>query len=69
MLYKRAKKETTDALSEVVRLLDEPSSISAEETIESLRFEMHSLKKSIGELNSAIYALINIIANREENLF
>jgi len=67
MLYKRAKKETIEALSEVVQLLEEPGLISAGESIESLISEMHSLKESIGELNTAIHTLINIIASQQES--
>jgi len=68
MLYKRAKEETIEALSEVVQLLEEPRSISGGESIESLISEMRSLKESIGELSTAVHTLINIIASQQEFL-
>jgi len=36
MLYKRAKEETIEALSEIAQLLEEPGSNSTGESIESL---------------------------------
>jgi phage-related protein len=68
MLYKRAKEETIEALSEVVQLLEEPRSISPGESMESLISEMRSLKESIGELSNAIHTLINIISSQQQFL-
>jgi len=69
MLYKRAKEETIEALSEVVQLLEEPRTVSAEESMESLISEIRSLKESIGELNKAIHTLINIISSQQEFIY
>jgi len=68
MLYKRAKEETIEALSEVVQLLEEPKAISTGESMESLISEIRSLKESIGELSNTIHTLINIISNQQEFL-
>jgi len=68
MLYKRAKKETIEALSEVVQLLEGPKSISSGVSMESLISEMRSLKESIGELSNAIHTLINIISSQQQFL-
>jgi len=66
MLYKRAKENTIEALSEIVQLLEEPKAIPPEESMELLISEIRSLKSSIGELNNAIHTLINIISSQQK---